>query len=109
MPWLLCGERVIATLEVADTARSRTRGLLGRDGIDGAILLKPAKAVHTIGMRFPIDVAFIDADLTVLDVVTMGRHRLGRPRLKASAVIEAQAGAFGHWRVGVGDELTIAP
>jgi uncharacterized protein len=109
MAWLLLGDRVVATVEVAESARSRTRGLLGRDGVDGALLLQPAKSVHTIGMRFPIDVAYLDADLVVLDIVTMARHRIGRPRWRANAVLEAEAGAFGHWGIARGDQLTLRP
>jgi hypothetical protein len=107
MAWLLCGDRVVASLEVADTARARARGLLGRNGIDGALLLQPAKAVHTLGMRFPIDVGYLDRDLTMLTVVTMARYRIGRPRLRAHAVLEAQAGAFRHWGIGPGDHLNV--
>jgi uncharacterized membrane protein (UPF0127 family) len=108
MPWLVRDDgEVLATLEVADAGRSRARGLLGRDGIEGALLLRPAKSVHTLGMRFPIDVAFVDKDMVVLRIVTMARWRLGRPVLKANAVIEAEAGAFGHWNLKVGDQLEI--
>ncbi len=107
MAWLLRGEEVLATLEVADRFDSRMRGLLGRDRFDGALLLRPARSVHTFGMRFPIDVAFCDRDLTVLEVVTMARHRLGRPRLRARCVIEAEAGAFERWGLAPGDALEI--
>ena len=41
-------------VEVADTRASRRQGLLGREGIEGALLLRPAMAVHTIAMRFAI-------------------------------------------------------
>lgn len=107
MPWLLRDGEVLASLEVAGSAASRTRGLLGRDGIDGALLLRPAKSVHTLGMRFPIDVAFCDGDLMVLRCVRMARWRLGMPVLKASCVIEAEAGAFDRWRLVVGDRLEV--
>ncbi|HEY5700350.1 MAG TPA: DUF192 domain-containing protein [Acidimicrobiales bacterium] len=107
MPWLLRDDEVLATLEVAGDGRSRSRGLLGRDGCDGALLLQPARAVHTIGMRFAIDVAFCDRDLRVLRIVTMRPHRLGRPCLKASCAIEAEAGAFAHWELQPGDQLEI--
>jgi hypothetical protein len=107
MPWLVRDGEVLASLEVADTFRGRGRGLLGRDGIEGAILLKPARSVHTIGMRFPIDVAFCDRDLVVVRTVRMARHRLGRPCLKACQVIEAQAGAFERWGLEVGDQLDV--
>jgi uncharacterized protein len=107
VPWLLREDEVLATLDVAEDRRSRRRGLLGRDGVEGALLLRPARSVHTIGMRFPIDVAFCDADLRVLRTVTMGRHRVGRPCLKARCVIEAEAGAFAHWQLRPGDQLEV--
>ena len=108
MPWLLRDGEVLASLEVADAPATRTRGLLGRDGLEGALLLRPAAAVHTLGMRFPIDVAFCDADLVVLETVTMARWRLGRPRPAARAVLEAEAGAFTRWRPAPGDALEVA-
>jgi uncharacterized membrane protein (UPF0127 family) len=107
MAWLLRDGDVLATLEVADGFQSRLKGLLGRDGVEGALLLRPASSVHTLGMRFPIDVAFCDKSLTVVDTVCMPRHRLGRPRLHAHCVIEAEAGAFERWRLRPGDELEI--
>ena len=107
MPWLLKDGEVLASLEIAEGLEARLRGLLGRDGYEGALLLRPARSVHTIGMRFPIDVAFCDRDLKVLDVVTMRRYRMGRPRLRAHCVIEAEAGAFERWRLMPGDELEI--
>lgn len=107
MPWLLKEGRVLATLEVADGFGGRLRGLLGRDDFGGAFLLRPAKSVHTVGMRFPIDVAYCDRELVVIDTVTMGRHRVGRPRLGAHCVIEAEAGAFERWELRPGDKLEI--
>ena len=107
MAWLLKDGDVLATLEIADGFESRLKGLLGRDRFEGALLLRPARSVHTFGMRFPIDVAFCDRQLKVLDVVRMGRHRMGLPRLRAHCVIEAQAGAFDRWRLRPGDELEI--
>ncbi len=107
MPWLLREDEVLATLELADDRRSRRRGLLGRDGVEGALLLTRARSVHTIGMRFPIDVAFCDSDLRVLRTVTMARHRVGRPCMKARCVIEVEAGTFAHWELRPGDQLEV--
>lgn len=107
MPWLLRDGEVLAVLEVVESLGARSRGLLGRDGVEGAILLKPARSVHTLGMRFPIDVAFCDRDMTVLDTVVMARHRVGRPRLRARCVLEAEAGAFERWSLRRGDQLEI--
>ncbi|HEX6476312.1 MAG TPA: DUF192 domain-containing protein [Acidimicrobiales bacterium] len=107
MPWLLRDGEVLATLEVADAFLDRARGLLGRDGIDGALLLHPARSVHTIGMRFPIDVAFCDADLVVITTMCLERHRVCLPRVRARSVVEAEAGAFERWKLRVGDRLEI--
>ena len=107
MPWLVRDGEVLATLEVAESARDRGKGLLGRDDFDGAILLRPARSVHTLGMRFAIDVAFVDGEMTVLKVVTMKPWRLGAPVFKASAAIEAKAGAFRSWSLTAGDKLEI--
>ena len=107
MAWLLREGEVLASLEVAVTRRARRRGLLGRDRVDGALLLRPARSVHTVGMRFPIDVAYCDRDLVVLRTVRMGRHRVGMPRIRAACVIEAPAGAFDRWRLVVGDQLEV--
>ncbi|MDQ1444256.1 MAG: uncharacterized protein QOI20_720, partial [Acidimicrobiaceae bacterium] len=98
---------VLAALEVADSFKGRLRGLLGRDGLDGALLIESTKAVHTVGMRFPIDVAFCDADMVVLTTLCLRRHRLCLPRLKAHCAIEAEAGAFERWRLRPGDTLEV--
>ena len=107
MSWLCRGEDVLASAEVASTRRARRRGLLGREGIDGVLVLAPAKAVHTLGMRFDLDVAFVDRDGTVIDVCRMRRHRIGLPRFKAHSVLEAEAGAFDRWQLRVGDVVEV--
>ena len=107
MPWLLRDGDVLAAAEVATSFSSRLRGLLGRDGLDGALVLRPARSVHTIGMRFAIDVAFCDRDLRVLSTCTMRPHRMSVPRRKAKVVIEAEAGAFDRWRLRPGDQLEL--
>ena len=107
MAWLVRDGQVLATVEVADSLAGRARGLLGRDGIEGALLLPGVRSVHTLGMRFPIDVAFVDRDWQVVDTTTMARYRLGRPRFAARRVVEAEAGAFERWSLRIGDVLEL--
>ena len=112
MAWLVRDDVVLAPVELARRRRDRARGLLGRDGIDGALLLAPARSVHTVGMRFAIDVAHcraLDGDredsaerLAVLRVTTMRPGRVGRPVWRAGVVLEAAAGAFAAWGVEAG-------
>nr|WP_145492344.1 MULTISPECIES: DUF192 domain-containing protein [Streptomyces] len=89
-------------LEIAASYRARTRGLLGRTGVDGALLLSPANSIHTFGMRMPIDVAYLDRRLTVRAVRTMRPGRLGLPRPRARHVLEAEAGTMAEWGLRAG-------
>jgi uncharacterized membrane protein (UPF0127 family) len=107
MSWLLRDGEVLAALEIADSRSTRRRGLLGRDDFEGALLLRPARAVHTVGMRFPLDVAYCDDDLRVLEIACMRQHRVGAPRWRARCVIEARSGAFERWALRAGDHLEI--
>ncbi|MEU9447718.1 DUF192 domain-containing protein [Streptomyces sp. NPDC048277] len=94
-------------LEIATSYRARTKGLLGRDGLEGAILLSPANGIHTFRMRIPIDVAYLDRRLTVIAVRTMRPGRLGLPRLRSRHVLEAEAGAMATWGVAAGVRVTV--
>ena len=108
MATLVRGEEVLGPVEVADDPATRLKGLLGRDGIEGALLLPGCRSVHTLGMRFAIDVAFLDRRGRVVDMVTpMRRRRLGRARWRAHQVLEAEAGAFARWNLAPGDVLEV--
>ncbi|MFJ9740364.1 DUF192 domain-containing protein [Streptomyces sp. NPDC101166] len=98
---------VTVPLEIASSYRARTRGLLGRTSLDGALLLSPANSVHTFRMRIPIDVAYLDRRLNVLTVRTMPPGRLGLPRLRARHVLEAEAGAMAGWGVRAGARVEV--
>jgi uncharacterized membrane protein (UPF0127 family) len=116
VPWLVTKDensvdmpvRVFASAEVADVRSARRRGLLGRDGIDGAIVLRPCRWVHTLGMRFAIDVAFLDDAGVVIKTMQMHRQRMGVPVWRARSVIEAEAGAFARWGLRVGDVVEVS-
>jgi uncharacterized membrane protein (UPF0127 family) len=84
-----------SVLEGAFDSKSRNRGLLGRSALptDSALVIAPCSAVHTIGMRFPIDVIFASRDGRVIKI----RHAMPARRMAMSfgafAVIEMAAGA----------------
>jgi uncharacterized membrane protein (UPF0127 family) len=108
MPWLVTEDaRVLASADVADSGAERRRGLLGRDGLEGALVLRPCRWIHTIGMRFPIDVAYLDERGVVVKTMQMHRHRVGVPVWRARQVIEAEAGAFARWGLHVGDVIEV--
>ncbi|MGP3637143.1 DUF192 domain-containing protein, partial [Streptomyces sp. 24-1644] len=94
-------------LRIAASYRARTRGLLGQDSVDGALLITPCASVHTFRMRFTIDVAYLDRHFNVLAVRTMKPGRLGLPRLRARHVVESEAGAMAEWGMRPGTRVRI--
>ena len=107
MPWLVSDARVLASAERARTRTERRKGLIGREDLEGALILEPCRWVHTIGMRFPIDVAFVSESGEVVKTMQMHQQRVGVPVWRASVVIEAEAGAFARWGLRVGDVVEI--
>ncbi|QYG95462.1 DUF192 domain-containing protein [Iamia sp. SCSIO 61187] len=99
--------RRVAPLEVATTRRARGRGLLGRDGVDGALWLPGVSSVHTVGMRFALDVAWVGRDGRVLRVRTLAPGRVSGWMPRAAGVLEAEAGAFARWALEVGSVVDV--
>ncbi len=82
--------------EHAVSAWERMRGLLGRSGLGPgtALLIERCGAVHTVGMRFSLDLVFLDRSWRVTRVVR--NVRPGWPMVwggwHAKRVVEAEAG-----------------
>jgi uncharacterized membrane protein (UPF0127 family) len=98
------------TLEMAFDSATRKKGLLGRDSLgDGnGLVIAPSQAVHTFGMRFPIDIVAVGRDGRVIKV----REAVGPRRLvfalTAFAIVELPAGACARAGVSAGDRLLVA-
>jgi uncharacterized membrane protein (UPF0127 family) len=104
--------RALCWVGVCDTIRTRRRGLLGVDALalDEAILLTPCRSIHTMGMRIPIDVAFLDHELRVIAVkeeMRPGKFLVTRRLLGTHCILEAAGGAFAEWRLRVGESLRL--
>lgn len=110
MATLVIGNGRRIAVEVAETRAARRRGLLGRASVDGgALLITKCRSVHTLGMRFAIDVAHLDASMRIVRARTMSPRRIGVVVLRARHVLEADAGAFDRWNLQVGDQLRVEP
>ena len=107
--WLVSDGNVLASAEVASDRAAKNRGLLHRDGLEGALVIERCRWIHTLGMRFPLDVAYLDTDGTVIKTVRMERHRVGAPVKSAVIVVEAEAGAFARWGLHVGQTVELRP
>jgi uncharacterized membrane protein (UPF0127 family) len=103
------GAVVASHVDMALTRTERRQGLLGRDALasDAAMFIAPCFAIHTIGMAFPIDVAFLDGRGHIVRMV----HNLQPWRLAASlngcAVVEFAAGKLKDEQLNVGDRLAL--
>jgi|SRR5579863_868319 uncharacterized membrane protein (UPF0127 family) len=105
--WLLRGGDVLASGEVAESLVDRARGLMGQRQYDGALLLMRMRSVHTAGMRFPVDIAFLDDELHVVATTQLRAWSVALPRRGTSHILEARAGAFERWRLQPGDQIEI--
>jgi uncharacterized membrane protein (UPF0127 family) len=95
---------------VADSALKRMKGLLGKRKIEEgeSIWIKPCKGVHTVGMRFPIDVIFLDKSNVVMAIrKNLLPNRITRLYLGAAGVIELSAGGLSATNTEVGDVIQI--
>ncbi|MGA0878647.1 MAG: DUF192 domain-containing protein [Ilumatobacteraceae bacterium] len=105
--WIVSSGRVLASAKVVTGRRERRRGLLGRDDFDGALVLPHCRWIHTIGMKFSIDAAYLDETQRVIKVDGVGRNRFCAPVRQAVTVIEARRGAFERWGLHQGDILEV--
>jgi uncharacterized protein len=100
------GERIW----VAETSLSRLVGLLGKRGLEPntGLLIIPSQAIHTVAMRFAIDVVFVDRNWRVIQLrPVMVPFRVTGVYWKARSVIELPVGTIAHTSTEVGDQLSI--
>jgi uncharacterized membrane protein (UPF0127 family) len=103
---------IVSELEVAETAWNRMKGLLGRSARDFSVgkglWLRPAQGIHTIGMVFPIDVAYLDAQGRVLRTYhQLSPFRVAAITLRTRCVLELPPGTLKRTGTEVGDLLEI--
>lgn len=108
-----CRGRVcIACLETAETFMTRLVGLLGRSGLPSGtgLLLQPAGSIHTVGMRFSIDVIQLDRDWHILQVVRDVRpYRVVWAGWRVRRVIEVQSGWLTPNDMLAGECISLCP
>ena len=106
------GRRIAARVLLADRWWLRLRGLLGRSPLrEGeGLMLMPCKAVHMVGMRYPIDVVFLDRQGGV--VATYPRMEPGSRshwHQGAALALELRAGTLETTDTRAGDALQWDP
>lgn len=97
-------------VSAADTSLARLRGLLGRFKLrsDEALWVVPSRGIHTFGLRFHIDVIYLDSQYQVVHLIEhLGPLRIGPLRLRCASVLELPAGSIYKSGTQVGDRLLI--
>jgi uncharacterized membrane protein (UPF0127 family) len=97
------------TVEVANTERARRYGLMFRNSLGadcGMLFIFPDTAVRTFTMRntlIPLDIAFIAADGTIKEILTMQPGTQKYPSsVESDYALEANAGWFAEKALEVG-------
>lgn len=96
-------------IEIANTSSKRRKGLLGRNALAAGegLWIVPCESVHTFGMRFPIDLIYLDREKRVKKV----RHSVPPQRLSAClsahSVIELASGVARRTGTQPGDKLNL--
>ncbi|HEV2901636.1 MAG TPA: DUF192 domain-containing protein [Gaiellaceae bacterium] len=101
------GDVVCDRCVVAASPFSRMKGLLGRSELrpGEGLLLRPASAIHTFFMRFPIDAVFLDRDWRVVGIAGDVAPWRTAGRKGAKAVLELPAGESARRGLRAGDLL----
>lgn len=105
--WLVSQGRVLASARLATSRRDRRRGVIGLDDIDEPLVIEPCRWIHTVGVRIPLDVAYVDAAGAVLATERLKPWRVGVPVRGARSVVEATAGSFERWNLRPGDVIEV--
>ncbi|MGA2414438.1 MAG: DUF192 domain-containing protein [Candidatus Sulfotelmatobacter sp.] len=99
-------------LSIAQSHWTRLRGLLGAKpgdfGNGRGLWIRPCRGVHTLAMRFPIDVVYLDRAGRVVHLEhNLQPWRFSPVRLQASSVLELPSHTLARTETALGDEIEI--
>ena len=99
-------------LAFAQTHWTRLRGLLGvsegdfRNGC--GLWIRPCRGVHTLAMRFPIDVVYLDRAGRVVHIEhNLQPWRFSPVRMQAASVLELPSLTLARTETALGDHIEI--
>jgi uncharacterized protein len=101
-----------ADVAIADTHWSRLRGLIGMEARDfgngQGLWIRPSSGVHTVAMRFPIDVVYLDRAGKVVHIEhSLRPWRFAPIRMKAASVLELPSQTLARTETKLGDCIEI--
>lgn len=94
----------------ADTTFARLKGLIGKLKLrlDEGLWVVPSRGVHTLGVLFPLDLIYLDANHQVVHLIEhFPRFRVAPLRSQAESVLELPTHTIYSSQTRVGDQLLI--
>ncbi len=88
----------------ADTFLKRFKGLMLKKDFDSGLLFSKLKdsSIHTLFMRFDIDIYFIDEKKVVFDKTTLKPWKFYKPKKQAKYILETKKNKL---KLKIGDKL----
>jgi uncharacterized membrane protein (UPF0127 family) len=101
------GTTLAEAADVADTSAKRRTGLLKHSGLEpgAGLWIVPCEAVHSFGMKFAIDLVYLDRKKRVRKIRKKMVPRRLSACLTAHSVLELPVGAIDASRTETGDQL----
>ena len=96
----------------ANTIFSRLKGLIGTTKLeaDEGIWVVPSRGVHSLGLLFPLDLIYLDAQYRVIHVVEdFPSFRIAPLKIRADSVLELPTHTIYSSNTQTGDQLLICP
>ncbi len=101
---------IVEKLKPAYSFGKRLKGLMFQKSLQprSGVHIKPCPSIHTFFMKFPIDVIYIDKEMTIVGMEhALSPGKLGGRFKNAHSVIEMEAGQISASKVYVGQTLRI--
>lgn len=102
----------IGESEIADTFFSRLRGAMFKNRLEKGLILKlpetrsrSGSAIHMFFVKFPLDIIFVDGDMTVVDTVSIDPWKMYTPKKPSRYIVEMEKGTITESKTQIGDKL----
>lgn len=105
------GTKILENAELADSFMTRLKGLTGRKSLEAGsgMIISPCKSIHMIGMKFDIDVLFVNSEDKICRIIAPLKKMQNSPYVaSAQYVIECPAGTVHDNNIEVGDKVGIS-
>lgn len=83
-----------------------------KKNLDYVLVLKPAKtknrllsSIHTLFMRFTIDVVFLDKNKIVVEITQIPPWKFYIPKISGDYILEMEKGSIEKYQIAIGDKL----